>query len=80
MLPSGSRTQVRNSPPGAVVSGTATGDFASGFTPCFSSRATAAVVSATTIDWHKTGFLLQLEKKWGIKKTKFAEEMNTKYK
>lgn len=38
------------------------------------------LVSATTIDWHKTGFLLQLEKKWGIKKTKFAEEMNTKYK
>lgn len=38
------------------------------------------LVSAATIDWHKTGFLLQLEKKWGIKKTKFAEEMNAKYK
>ena len=38
------------------------------------------LVSAATIDWHKTGFLLQLEKKWGIKTTKFAEEMNAKYK
>lgn len=38
------------------------------------------MVSAATIDWHKTGLLLQLEKKWGIKATKFAEEMNAKYK
>lgn len=38
------------------------------------------VVSQATIDWHKTGFLQQLEKKWGIKPTKFVEEMNTKYK
>ena len=38
------------------------------------------VVSKATIDWHKTGFILQLEKKWGIKPTKFAEEMHQKYK
>lgn len=37
-------------------------------------------VSQATIDWHKTGYLLQLEKKWGIKPTKFAQEMNAKYK
>ena len=37
-------------------------------------------VSQATIDWHKTGFLQQLEKKWAIKPTKFAEEMNAKYK
>lgn len=38
------------------------------------------MVSQATIDWHKTGYLQQLEKKWAIKPTKFAEEMNAKYK
>jgi polar amino acid transport system substrate-binding protein len=37
-------------------------------------------VSKATIDWHKTGFIIQLEKKWDIKPTKFAEEMHNKYK
>ncbi|MEP7063116.1 MAG: transporter substrate-binding domain-containing protein [Betaproteobacteria bacterium] len=37
-------------------------------------------VSKATIDWHKTGFVSELEKKWGIKPTKFAEEMHAKYK
>jgi polar amino acid transport system substrate-binding protein len=37
-------------------------------------------VSKATIDWHKTGFISELEKKWGIKPTKFAEEMHAKYK
>lgn len=37
-------------------------------------------VSQATIDWHKTGYLQQLEKKWAIKPTKFAEEMNAKFK
>ena len=31
-------------------------------------------------DWHKTGFIEQLEKKWGIKPTKFAQDMHAKYK
>ncbi|HEY5367144.1 MAG TPA: transporter substrate-binding domain-containing protein [Casimicrobiaceae bacterium] len=37
-------------------------------------------VSKATIDWHKTGFIQQLEKKWDIKPTKFAEDMHNKYK
>jgi len=37
-------------------------------------------VSKATIDWHKTGFIQQLEKKWEIKPTKFAEDMHNKYK
>jgi len=37
-------------------------------------------MAKTTIDWHKTGFIQQLEKKWGVKPTKFAQEMNAKYK
>ena len=36
-------------------------------------------VSKASIDWHKTGFIQQLEKKWKIKPTKFAEEMHAKY-
>jgi hypothetical protein len=35
--------------PGASDSGNAMGDFASGFTPSFSSRSTAAPVSSTMI-------------------------------
>lgn len=37
-------------------------------------------MAKTSIDWHKTGFIQQLEKKWGVKPTKFAQEMNAKYK
>lgn len=33
-----------------------------------------------TVDWHKTGFILQLEKKWGVPNSAFAEEMHAKYK
>jgi polar amino acid transport system substrate-binding protein len=37
-------------------------------------------VSKTVIDWHKTGYIQDLEKKWAIKPTKFAQEMHDKYK
>ena len=37
-------------------------------------------VSKATVDWHKTGEFIKLEKKWGIKPTKWAEEMHDKYK
>lgn len=37
-------------------------------------------MSKTITDWHKTGFIQELEKKWGIKPTKFAQEMHAKYK
>jgi polar amino acid transport system substrate-binding protein len=43
-------------------------------------KAFADFMSKTITDWHKTGFIEQLEKKWGIKPTKFAEEMHAKYK
>src|SRR5579872_5971363 len=39
----------------------------------------ADFMSKTIIDWHKTGFIEQLEKKYGIKPTKFAQEMHEKY-
>jgi len=37
-------------------------------------------MAKTSIDWHKTGFIQQLEKKWGVKATKFGQDMNAKYK
>ena len=37
-------------------------------------------MSKTSTDWHKTGLVQQLETKWGIKATKFAQDMNAKYK
>ena len=37
-------------------------------------------MSQTVTDWHKTGLIQSLEKKWGIKPTKFAQEMHDKYK
>ncbi len=40
----------------------------------------ADFMSKTAIEWHKTGFIQDLEKKWGIKPTKFAQEMRDKYK
>ncbi len=42
-------------------------------------KAFADFMSKTIVDWNKTGFIQQLEKKWGIKPTKFAQEMHDKY-
>ncbi|HUH92173.1 MAG TPA: transporter substrate-binding domain-containing protein [Casimicrobiaceae bacterium] len=39
----------------------------------------ADFMSKTVTDWHKTGFIIELEKKYGIKPTKFAEQMHDKY-
>ena len=39
----------------------------------------ADFMSKVVTDWHKTGFIEQLEKKYGIKPTKFAAEMHEKY-
>ena len=33
-----------------------------------------------SVEWHKTGKLLDLERKWGIKESPFLREMNTKLK
>ena len=43
-------------------------------------KAFADFMSKTVADWHKSGFIQQLEKKWEIKPTKFAEEMRAKQK
>ena len=43
-------------------------------------KAFAGFMSKTIADWHKAGFIQQLEKKWGIKPTKFAQEMHDKHK
>lgn len=43
-------------------------------------KALGEFISKAIVDWHKSGTILQLEKKWGIKPTKFAEEMQAKYK
>jgi polar amino acid transport system substrate-binding protein len=43
-------------------------------------KAFGEFISRTITDWHKTGFIRQLETKWGIKPTAFAEEMQAKYK
>ncbi len=40
----------------------------------------ADFMSKTMTDWHKTGLIQQLEKKWSIKPTKFAADMHAKYK
>jgi len=37
-------------------------------------------MAKTVTDWHKTGFIQQLEKKYSIKPTKFAMDMMSKYK
>jgi len=39
----------------------------------------ADFMSKTITDWHKTGFIQQLEKKYGIKPTAFAKEMHDKF-
>jgi len=43
-------------------------------------KAFADFMSKTTTDWHKTGFIESLEKKYAIKPTKFAQDMHGKYK
>lgn len=43
-------------------------------------KAFADFMSKTITDWHKTGFIQQLEKKYNIKPTKFAQDMHAKYK
>lgn len=40
----------------------------------------ADMMAKTAVEWHKTGYIQELEKKWGIKPTKFAEESRAKYK
>jgi polar amino acid transport system substrate-binding protein len=42
-------------------------------------KAFADFMSKTVTDWHKSGMIERLEKKWGIKPTKFAQEMHQKY-
>lgn len=39
----------------------------------------ADFISGAVVDWHKTGFIQQLEKKWGIKPTEFARQMHDKH-
>lgn len=34
----------------------------------------------TIVAWHKSGLILELEKKWGVPNSAFAEEMHAKYK
>ena len=43
-------------------------------------KAMTDFMSKTVTDWHKTGLIQSLEKKWSIKPTKFAQEMHDKYK
>ncbi|HUC62995.1 MAG TPA: transporter substrate-binding domain-containing protein [Alphaproteobacteria bacterium] len=40
----------------------------------------ANFMSKTITDWHKTGFIIKLEKKWGIPPSPYAAEMHEKYK
>lgn len=43
-------------------------------------KAFGEFVSKAIVDWHKSGTIQKLEKKWGIKPTKFAEDMRAKHK
>jgi polar amino acid transport system substrate-binding protein len=40
----------------------------------------AAYISDTLKEWHKTGFILDLEKKWGISPSPYLAEQNAKFK
>jgi polar amino acid transport system substrate-binding protein len=40
----------------------------------------ADFMSATIKDWHKSGLILELEKKWGVPNSAFVLEMHEKYK
>jgi polar amino acid transport system substrate-binding protein len=37
-------------------------------------------VADTTTDWHRTGFIAELEKKWGLQPSPFIARMHTEYK
>jgi len=37
-------------------------------------------LSATLKEWHKTGFIIGLEKKWGLPATPYLIEQQTKFK
>jgi len=39
-----------------------------------------AFLKKLSLEWHKTGTLVELEKKWGIKPSPFLQEMHNKYK
>lgn len=43
-------------------------------------KAFADMLSKTAAEWHKSGYIQELEKKWGIKPTKFAAESRLKFK
>ena len=43
-------------------------------------KAFADMMAKTAVEWHKSGFIQDLEKKWGIKPTKFAQDTRAKYK
>lgn len=43
-------------------------------------KAFADFMAKTITDWHKTGFISELETKWKLKPTQFAKEMTAKYK
>ena len=40
----------------------------------------AAFMSEMITDWHKSGRILELETKWGVTNTPFAQMMHDKYK
>ena len=39
-----------------------------------------AYVTEVSKDWHKSGFILELEKKWGISQSPFLLEQQAKFK
>lgn len=39
-----------------------------------------SLMADTIVDWHKTGKILELETKWGVANTPFAQAMHDKYK
>ena len=39
-----------------------------------------AMMSEMIIGWHKSGRILELETKWGVSNTPFAQNMHAKYK
>ncbi len=43
-------------------------------------KAFADMMAKTAAEWHKSGLIQDLEKKWGIKPTKFAQDTRAKYK
>lgn len=42
-------------------------------------KALADIISKAVVDWHRSGEIRKLEQKWGIKPTKFAEDMHAKH-